>query len=152
MGLLSSTFGRKKSAPPENGLFALATAQVNLEIQHGLVSTGKAGVCFRTMTSSFFGQLEEEIKGLLAAGERTAGTSYSVVDDSFGYRWVVLSDPDFEDLVTAAYLVTQSFSEHGFRDQLLAAVFPFNVDGREIQWIYGYKRGKFCPFVPIPGT
>ncbi len=152
MGLLSSTFGRKKSAPPENGLFALATAQVNLEIQHGLVSTGKAGVCFRTMTSSFFGQLEEEIKGLLAAGERTAGTSYSVVDDSFGYRWVVLSDPDFEDLVTAAYLVTQSFSEHGFRDQLLAAVFPFNVDGREIQWIYGYKRGKFYPFVPIPGT
>ena len=153
MGLLSSIFGRKKPAvAPEDGLFALATAQVDLEMRHGLVPSGKAGVCFRVMSSSFFGELERELQGLLAAGERTAGTRHKVVDDDYGFRWVILADDDFEDLVTAAYIVTQAFGEHGYRDQLLAAVFPFRQDGRDVQWIYGYRRGRFYPFVPIPGA
>ena len=153
MGLLGALFRRKKRAGSDEGsVFALATAHVTLETRHGLVPTGKAGVCFRAMDTSFFRELEQEVASLMAAGERTAGTRYKVVDDRYGFRWVVLQDADFEDLVTAVYLVAQSFSEHGFRDQLLAADFAFREEGQEIHWIYSYKRNRFYPFVPVPGT
>ena len=117
-----------------------------------MTSTGKAGLCFRPMSSSFFAELEREIQGLLAVGERTAKTLYKVVDDGLGFRWIILQDEDFEDLVTSAYLSSQTFAEHGFEKQLLAAVFPFQYQGQEVQWIFAYRRRAFYPFVPMAGT
>ena len=152
MGILGALFGGKKAPKSTtNALFALVTAQVDLEAQHGLTTTGKAGICFNPMESSFFTNLESEVKSLLAVGEETAGTRYRVLDDGYGFRWVILQDADFEDLVTAAYLTSQSFEEHDFAGRLLAAVFPFTYQGTEVQWIYVFKRGKFYPFVPLPG-
>ena len=152
MGFLGSLFGGKKAPKSTtNALFALVTAQVDLEAQHGLTTTGKAGICFNPMESSFFTNLESEVKSLLAVGEETAGTRYRVLDDGYGFRWVILQDADFEDLVTAAYLTSQSFEEHDFGGRLLAAVFPFTYQGAEVQWIYVFKRGKFYPFIPLPG-
>ena len=153
MGLLSAIFGRKKGQGPKaDAIFSLVTAQVTMAARHQMTSTGKAGVCFRPMSSSFFAELEREIQGLLAVGERTAQTRYKVVDDGLGFRWIILQDEDFEDLVTSIYLSSQTFAEHGFEKQLLAAVFPFQYQGQEVQWIYAYKRGSFYPFVPMAGT
>ena len=153
MGLLSAIFGRKKTEESRAGtVFSLATAQVTLAARHQMTTTGKAGVCFRPMSSSFFTDLEREVQGLLSVGERTAQTRYKVVDDGYGFRWIILQDDDFEDLVTAAYLASQTFSEHGFEKQLLAAVFPFQMEGQEVQWIFSYRRGTFYPFVAVPGT
>ena len=152
MGILGTLFGRKKQAGPNtNGIFALVTAQVSLADQHRLMPTGKAGLCFNPMDSSFFTNLEDEVRGLLEVGERTAGTRYKVVDDNYGFRWVILQDEDFEDLATAAYLAAQTFADHGFAGRLLAAVFPFEHEGREVQWIYNYRRGMFYPFIPLSG-
>ena len=153
MGLLGSIFGRKKAQEPKvASMFALATAQVTLATRHQMTPTGKAGVCFRPMSSSFFADLEREVQGILAVGERTSATRYRVVDDGYGFRWIILQDDQFEDLVTAAYLAAQTFTEHGFQDRLLAAVFPFQHQRLEVQWIFNYKRGTFYPFVPMPGT
>ena len=63
--------------------------------------------------------------------------------------WVVLQDPDFEDLVTTIHMVSLTLSEHGYRDQLLAAAFHFaDMAGTGMYWIYNYKRGSFYPFAP----
>jgi PspA associated protein B len=68
--------------------------------------------------------------------------------DEYGFEWLIVEDPQFEDLVTTVHLVGSELGARGFGPQLLAAVFRF--DGREgpVYWIYGYKRGAFWPFVP----
>jgi hypothetical protein len=153
VGLLGRLLGRKKgTAAARDRLFAMATAHMALESQFQLRPVGKAAVCFKPVSASFFLNLEAEVRGLLAVGERTAGTRYRVVDDSYGFRWVVLQDRDFEDLVTGVDLVGETFKEQGYQKQLLAAVFPFRGDGQEVQWVYSFKRGFFYPFVPAPGT
>jgi len=44
-------------------------------------------------------------------------------------------------------------SEEGFGEQLLAGVFRLEKEGEggTLYLIYGYKRGKFYPFMPRPG-
>ena len=67
--------------------------------------------------------------------------------DDFGFEWLVIRDPDFEDLVTTVHLIDSELVTRGFGTQLLAAVFRF--DGKKtVYWIYGYKQGTFWPFVP----
>ena len=71
-------------------------------------------------------------------------------DDEFGYRWMVLSDPDMEDLVVGLNAVSTEIQGGGYGDRLLAAVFSFRDDkNRKAYWIYNFKRGAFYPFVPV---
>ena len=73
-------------------------------------------------------------------------------DDSFGYRWMILRDPDFEDLVTGVNAISGELEAGGYGDRVLAAVFPFEDEpGSRVYWIYNYKRGAFYPFVPAGG-
>ena len=44
---------------------------------------------------------------------------------SFGFEWLIIDDPDFEDLVTAVHLVASELKARGFGPQLLAAAFRF---------------------------
>ena len=74
-------------------------------------------------------------------------------DDDFGYRWMILSDPDFEDLVVGINAVSTALEAGGYGDRILAAVFPFRDEaGKPVYWIYNYKRGSFYPFVPAQGA
>ena len=153
MGIFSSLFKRKNDSNLSkiDAIFRLATARLNLTAKYDLFPLGKAGVCFNPMDSSYFKELESELKGLLSIGKKSAGTQYRVLDDDYGFRWVILQDDEFEDHVTAAFLTAQSFSDHGFAGRLLAADFPFMYEQDRIHWIFNYKRGTFYPFVPIPG-
>ena len=155
MGFLDALFGRTRTAPSKTkGLFAMSTAYLALEDRHGLRHAGVAGICFRTVASSYFDQMQRELDDLLRISERTTKTTYRLQEDEYGYLWVLLEDPDFEDLVSTLHLVSQTLEEHGFRDRLLAAVFGFRDEdgdqpgGRHVYWVYNYKRGKFYPFVP----
>jgi hypothetical protein len=65
---------------------------------------------------------------------------------------MVLSDPDFEDLVVGINAVSTALEAGGYSDRILAAVFPFEDEaGKRVYWIYNYKRGSFYPFVPAGG-
>jgi hypothetical protein len=81
-----------------------------------------------------------------------AGTTIERRDDEFGYRWMILSDPDFDDLVVGVNAVSTAIEGGGYGERLLCAVFAF-VDDRDrpAYWIYNYKRGAFYPFVPAEG-
>jgi hypothetical protein len=140
----------KGAAKTDDAILAIAVAEPLLSSTHQMFTTGKVGLTFKPNDSEFFSDLENEMRQLLAAGEQMTGTRYSIVTDAYGYRWIIMADDQFEDLVMAVYAVGQSFNEHGCRDQLLAAVFPFTFEGKEVEWIYTYKRGTFYPFVPAP--
>lgn len=150
MGLFDVIFGRSKPVQAQTEkLFAIATAAVTLDTRWGLVPSGAGAVAFRPLSSSYFAEASREVDELLALSAREQGSTIERETDDFGYQWVVVRDPDFEDLVASIHMVTLTLGERGFRDQLLAAVFRFDgAAGGPIYWVYNYKRGVYYPFAP----
>lgn len=148
MGLGDLLFGRKrlKEAAPEK-LFALSTARVTMEVELGLKPAGRAGVVFKPLSAGDFVRAENELAELLDLAAAETGSRVRRQTDSFGFEWVIVEDPDLEDLVATVHLVGSELAARGFGPQLLAAVFRFENE-RPVYWIYGYKRGAFWPFVP----
>jgi hypothetical protein len=149
VGLVDTLFGRKKlkEASTEN-LFALSTAQVTLESELGLKPGGKAAVAFKPLSAGDFVRAENDLHELLDVAAQGSGSKVSRKTDDYGFEWIVIEDPDLEDLVTTVHLVTSELQARGFGPQLLASIFRFEGDGKPVYWIYGYKRGAFWPFVP----
>jgi hypothetical protein len=149
VGLGDILFGRKKLQGAKlEKLFALSSAQVTLEAELGLRSSGVAAVCFKPLSAGEFARAEQAIDELLGVAAQSSGSDVRRRSDAYGFQWLVVRDPDFEDLVTSVHLVSSELEAHGFGAQLLAAIFRFDGRERPIHLVYGYKRGTFWPFVP----
>jgi len=155
MGFFDVLTGRRKlkQPVPTDRVFAMSTAAVTLELELGLKSTGRAGIVFQPLSTADFGavvrDMEEVVRG---TGEET-GTAITTHDDEFGYRWMILADPDFEDVVVGINAVSTALEAGGYCERVLAAVVAFADEaGRPVHWIYNYKRGAFYPFVPAEGA
>jgi hypothetical protein len=148
LGILSVLFGsnRLKKAKREQ-YFSVITAGISLQGRMDIRLMDGAGLVFNPVESSFFAELDSEIRSLLEISEKSTGTKFDVVDDDFGTKWVILHDPDFEDLVTTIHVVGETITEHGYGDRLLAAVFRVEFGNRPAYWIYNIKRGNFYPMV-----
>ncbi|MFB6074112.1 MAG: hypothetical protein ABEJ89_03785 [Haloarculaceae archaeon] len=139
-----------RDADPED-LFGLSTAYVTMEADLGYVPTGDAALCFAGVDSTDFRDAVDEVEAILAAGSEETGTTFRTPTDDHGYRWVVFSDPDFEDLVTSVHFAADTLVEARYGSRLLAAVFAFvpeRGDGRPVYWLYSFRRGSFYPFAP----
>ena len=148
MGLLSVLFGRGKLRKANREqLFSVITAAGSLLGRTDLRLTDKAGIVFNPVDSSFFANLDAELRDLLRISGRAIGARHEIKDDGYGTRWVAVDDRDFKDLVSILYLVAETISEHGYGDRLLAAVFGFDYERKKAYWIYNFKRGRFYPFV-----
>jgi hypothetical protein len=149
MGLGDVLFGRKKLRGPNlDKLFALTTAQLTLETELNLKPAGVAAVVFKPLSAGEFARAEQEIDELLAVTAESTGSRVRRRSDTYGFQWLVVRDPDFEDLVTSVHLVSSELDARGFGGQLLAALFAFEGKDKAVNLIYGYKRGTFWPFVP----
>ena len=149
MGLTDILFGRKKLPKAQReALFALSTAQVTLEAELGLRPAGAAAVCFKPLSAGEFVRAENELQELLDVVAQDSGSRVRRRSDEYGFQWVVVEDPDFEDLVATVHLVASQLHELGFGPQVLAATFRFDGGKHPVYWIYGFKRGAFWPFVP----
>ena len=149
MGLRDVLLGKKKlAAPARERLFALTTAAVTLDTELGLRSAGVAGVVFKPLSAAEFVRAENDLQQLLDAVATSSSSKLERREDSFGYTWIIVRDPDLEDQVATIHAVAQGLEEQGFGSQLLAAVFKFDGGKHPVYWIYGYKRGAFWPFVP----
>ena len=153
MGLFDILTGRRKiKAPAESRLFAMSTAAVTLEMTLELRSTGKAAIVFQPLATADFTSIVNDMEEVLRGTGDDTGTQVEKTDDSFGYRWMVLSDEDFEDLVVGINVVSQALQDGGYGERVLCAVFAFrDAQGQPVYWIYNYKRGYFNPFVPAGG-
>ena len=149
MGFLDVVLGRKrlKEAADER-LFALTTAQVTLDVELGLKTAGSAAVVFKPLSAGEFVRAENELASLLDTVAQSTGSRIDRKTDDLGFEWLIVHDPDIEDLVTTAHLIGSELKARGFGPQLLAAAFRFAGGKHPVYWIYGYKRGAWWPFVP----
>jgi hypothetical protein len=149
VGLRDVLFGRKKLAPPAaERLFALTTAAITLQTECNLKTGGVGAICFKTVSVGQFERATQDIEQLLESVAQESGSKLERSEDSFGFSWIVVRDPDLEDQVTAVHAVAQGLEEQGFGEQLLAAVFRFEGGKLPVYFVYGYKVGAFWPFVP----
>ncbi len=149
MGFLDSLFGgqRKLKGPAPDRLFAMTTAQVALETELGLAHRKRAGIVFQPLATADFEQILSETEQLLRGSAEDTGTEIDSHDDEYGYRWLILRDPDFDDLVVSLNTVSSQLQSGGYGDRLLCCVFAFEKAGKPIYFIYNFKRGKYYPFV-----
>jgi hypothetical protein len=154
MGFLDALFGggKKLKGPAPDRIFAMVTAQITMETGLGLKHKNAAGIVFQPLGTADFQQIVRDTEELLRSSAEDTGTTVETHDDEFGYRWVVLRDPDFDDVVQAVNVVSTELTAGGYGDRVLAAVFAFTDDrGKDVYFIYNFKRGKYYPFVPAPG-
>ena len=152
MKFLDALLGRTKPKQPDlDALFALSGAAVTLQAAVGLAPTGQAAVSFKPASAQSFAATGRELVELIRFSGTSSGTEIDTTDDDFGYRWIVLSDPDLEDLVTTAHMANATLADQGFGSQLLCSVFGFSSGEQACHLVYLYKRGSFYPFAPRPG-
>ena len=154
MGLFDILTGKRKmKQPAESRLFAMSTAAVTLELNLELKSSGKAAIVFQPLATADFTSIVNDMEEVLRGTGDDAGTDIEKTDDSFGYRWMVLADPDFEDLVVGVNVISQALQDGGYGERILCAVFAFrDAQDKHVYWIYNYKRGAYYPFVPAGGA
>ena len=180
MGLFDTILGRTKPVKANlDALFALPSAAVTLQVSCGVVSTGRAGVCFKPPAGQPFAEMQGELERLLNLDESGSTTPTGApltvrhVGDSFGYRWILVEGGQIDDLVTRIHMVHSSLEDAGWSTQLLCSVFGFAPapdpatgtstpappdDGdvasiasitRPIYLVYLAKQGTFYPFAPM---
>jgi len=179
MGLLDTILGRTKPVRANlDALFALPPAAVTLQVSCGLVSTTKAGVCFKPPAGQPFADMQAELEQLLATPDDAGGPTSTVrhVGDRFGYRWIIVEAAALDDLVTRVHMVHSSLEDAGWSTQLLCSVFgfvpappsgasggagaggtgsvvdqPVDAVNRPVYLVYLAKQGTFYPFAPNGG-
>jgi len=133
-----------------DALFGLTSATVTLEARLGLRPTGEAAVSYKPASGQGFAATGDEVEELVRFGAQQSSSEVRVTDDTYGYRWIVVTDPDLEDVVTTIHLANSTLEGRGFGTQLLCSVFGFASDSgdRPCHLVYLYKRGTFYPFAP----
>jgi hypothetical protein len=164
VGLRDIITGRHEvKGPAPDRLFAISTAYVALQSEHSIDPAGVAAIVFQALATSEFEATLRDMEEVVAATGGESGTTVRTQDDSYGYRWMVLRNPDgrpsVEDLAVGINAVSSSIETAGHGERLLCAVFAFTertgtagaAGGGPVYFIYNYKRGCWYPFVPEPG-
>jgi PspAB-like protein len=155
MGFLDALLGKRKLAPQaaKNTLFAMSTAYVGLEAQQSIRTRGTAAIVFQPLATGDFATIVADMEEVLrGTGEETDST-IDTSDDNFGYRWMIIRDPDIEDLVVGVNAVNDALEVGGYGERVLCAVFAFeDAKGKPLYFIYNVKRGLWYPFVPAGGA
>ncbi|HXN36853.1 MAG TPA: hypothetical protein VN892_02340 [Solirubrobacteraceae bacterium] len=158
MGLRDVLTGRHTvKGPAPDKLFAITTAYVTLQSEHQIEPAGTAAIVFQALATSEFEATLREMEEVVTATGGESGTTVSTQDDSYGYRWMILHNPEgspsVEDLAVGINAVSGSIETAGHGERLLCAVFAFaDAQKRRIYFIYNYKRGYWYPFVPVAGS
>jgi hypothetical protein len=181
VGLRDILTGRHQVAgPAPDKLFAISTAYVALQTEHGIVPTGKAAIVFQPLSTGDFESTMRDMEEVVKATGGESACEVAAENDSYGYRWMIVSNPpgqpSVEDLAVAINAVSDSIEGAGYGERLLCAVFAFAQTrdagdepgsepsagvkdavapaggGQKIYFIYNYKRGFWYPFVPAAGS
>ena len=126
MGLFDAIIGRRKIAgPAPDRLFAITTAYVTLETEHQISSRGVAAIVFQPLATGDFERIAADMEEVLRGTGTETGSTIETSEDSFGYRWMIVRDPDVEDLAVGINAVSDQLGIDGYADRLLCAVFAF---------------------------
>jgi hypothetical protein len=153
VGFLDAILGRRKlKGPAPDRLFAMSTAYIGLDTA-GITTRATAAIVFQPLATGDFQSIVKDMEEVVASVGGESGTKLETRDDEYGYRWMVLLDPDVEDLVVGINAVSDALATGGYQDRVLCAVFAFqDSERRPLYFIYNYKRGTWYPFVPASGS
>jgi hypothetical protein len=154
MGLFDILAGKRRLAKPApDRLFAISTAYVTFQTALSIATRGVAGIVFQALDTADFEQITRDMVEVVEGTSSDSGTTVETRDDDYDYRWMILRDSDFDDLVVGVNAVSGALEAGGYGERILCAVFAFeDARGRPLYWIYNYKRGAFYPFVPADGA
>lgn len=151
MGLRDTLFGRTKQVAPKlDNLFALPSAALTLQTELDLVTSGQAGLCFKAGSGETQLATDADIMTLLnfEAGSDEA----HITTDELGFKWLLVKNPDLNELVTRIHSANSSMVEHELGPRLLCAVFGFVPDSPpgegDVRMVYLLKQGTWYPFAP----
>ena len=151
MGLRDTLFGRTKQVAPKlDNLFALPSAALTLQSELDLVTSGQAGLCFKAGSGETQLATDADIMTLLnfEAGSDEA----HITTDELGFKWLLVKNPDLNELVTRIHSANSSMVEHELGPRLLCAVFgfvPASPPGEgDVRMVYLLKQGTWYPFAP----
>ena len=151
MGLRDTLFGRYLlGAPKLDNLFALPSAALTLQTELDLVTSGQAGLCFKAGSGETQLATDADIMTLLnfEAGSDEA----HITTDELGFKWLLVKNPDLNELVTRIHSANSSMVEHELGPRLLCAVFgfvPASPPGEgDVRMVYLLKQGTWYPFAP----
>lgn len=130
--------------------FAISSARITMQTDLDLAPSSTAGICVKPIESSQYDSAMKEMQELLSYSSKETKSAFRLENDEFRFTWVILEDPDFEDLVAGIHLVSQTLIEKGFGAYLLCAIFRFG-DKKPVYWIYNFKQGRYYPFIPGAG-
>ena len=150
MGFMDALLGKRKvKAPAPDRLFAITTAYIGLQTAHSITTKGVAAIVFQPLATGDFAAIVKEMEEVVRGTGEETGTTLDTSDDTYGYRWMILKDPDIEDLTVGINAVSDALAVGGYNDRVLCAVFAFeDGTGKPLYFIYNYKRGYWYPFVP----
>jgi hypothetical protein len=146
VGVFDSLLGRTKPVRPNlDALFALPSAAVTLQTTEGVVLSGHAGICWKPPAGQSVTDVQQEIADLLAIPDDPASTAPATgtvtqAEDKYGYRWLLLDDPDVETLVCSVFGLSGGAPATGDAPGVSGA--------GALYLVYLYKRGTFYPFAP----
>jgi hypothetical protein len=154
MGLFDVLRGKRElKQPAADRLFAMSTAYVKLEMELSLRTSGQAAIVFQPLATADFEAIVRDMEEVVKSTGEETGTKVTSTDDEYGYRWMILADPEMEDLVVGVNAVSTAIQAGGYGERVLCAVFALrDAQDRPVYWIYNYKRGSFYPFVPAGGA
>jgi hypothetical protein len=146
---LDSLFGWSKPVEPQlDALFRLPSAVITLQSSLGLVTNGRAAVCYKATAGANALESDEELQTLLSVGDTEGRISFTV--DELGYNWIVINDDDIGDLVARVHGAHTTLKENGLGPHLLCSVFGFRPEPPPgegaVQLVYLAKSGTFYPF------
>jgi hypothetical protein len=151
VGFRDRFFGRTKQVAPKlDNLFALPTAALTLQTELDLVTSGQAGLCFKAGSGETQLVTDADIMALLnfEAGSDEA----HITTDELGFKWLLVKNPDLNELVTRIHGANSSMVEHELDPRLLCAVFgfvPASPPGEgDVRMVYLLKQGTWYPFAP----
>ena len=144
---------------------SLSLACIKLDENLGLKSTGRCGICVKSINSESFKQMKDYIDNLLKVvidkKDINFDVTFNSIIDNYGFLWFIIKGKTIAEIVAVINAVGDSIHEKGFSRQLLANIFEFssgysgNNNGHmhnNQYLIYNYKIDKFYPFVPILST
>jgi hypothetical protein len=131
VGLRDILTGRHSvQGPAPEKLFAISTAYIALATEHDIQPTGRAAIVFQPLATSEFEATMRDMEEVVKATGAEGGTQVASQNDSYGYRWMVVSNPpsqpSVEDLAVAINAVSDSIEGGGHGERLLCAVFAFH--------------------------
>jgi hypothetical protein len=152
-------------------IFSLTSASISIEEKMGLQFSGSAALCVKGINGSLFQSTIKDCTDLLDVSKIEFKFDYRTFMDPYDYLWFIITSSDIEsksEIITniAAGLssIGDIIEENGFEDQILSAVFKYNLGNREsffedsvkkftpknknLYLIYNYKTNNFYPYMP----